>query len=102
MIPPLTDHEQPPATNHQPLTTNRNGFPLDRVADADPAAREDLCEDAAAPVATHGVLEPGQRFVHALAGCRLAVNDESRVADAKNAAARVCETDAADQQVRAA
>jgi hypothetical protein len=80
----------------------RRRFPLDRIADADPAVREDLCEDAAAPVATHRGLQAWQRFVHALAGCRLAVNDESRVADAKNAAARVCETDAADQQVRAA
>ena len=66
------------------------------------AARQDLREDAAAPVATHRGLQAWQRFVHALAGRRLAVDDEPRVADAKNAAARVCESDAADQQVRAA
>jgi hypothetical protein len=75
---------------------------LDAVTDADGAAGQDLREHATAPVTAHRGLEARQCVVHAFAWRGFAVDDESRVADAKNAAARMREGDAADQQVRAA
>lgn len=82
------------------LIANHSEIKLNPVADSDPAALDNFREGAATPAFAHRRLESRQRFVHPLAGPRLAENAKPRSADTQRLTPAIEQIKRIDDKVR--